>query len=102
MQADPDQLHILKEILDEYYSFTGLKVNFHKSALIPINMNPDEASLLALEIGCITATLPFPYLSLPMGITKPSIKNMSPLIDRVERRLTAIASFLSYEIGWSL
>src|SRR3954468_4588592 len=59
-------------------------------------MNQDDAGLLALEIGCITATLPFPYLGLPMGITKPTIKDMSPLIDRVERRLSATASFLSY------
>jgi hypothetical protein len=31
-----------------------------------------------------------------MGTTKPSIKDLSPLTDRVERRLSAISSFLSY------
>jgi hypothetical protein len=31
-----------------------------------------------------------------MGTTKPTIRDMSPLIDRVERRLSATTSFLSY------
>jgi hypothetical protein len=40
--------------------------------------------------------MPFTYLGLPMGTTKPSIKDLSPLTDRVERRLCAMSSFLSY------
>jgi hypothetical protein len=31
-----------------------------------------------------------------MGTTKPYIRDLSPLIDRVERRLSAVTSFLSY------
>jgi hypothetical protein len=31
-----------------------------------------------------------------MGTTKPSIRDLSPLTDRVERRLFAVTSFLSY------
>jgi hypothetical protein len=42
--------------------------------------------------------MPFTYLGLSMGTTKPSIKDLTPLIDRIERRLsaTATSSFLSY------
>ena len=32
-----------------------------------------------------------------MGTTKPVIKDFAPLIDRVERRLSSIVSFLSYD-----
>jgi hypothetical protein len=31
-----------------------------------------------------------------MGTTKPTIRDLSPLVDRIERRLTATSSFLSY------
>jgi hypothetical protein len=31
-----------------------------------------------------------------MGTTKPSIRDLSPLTDRVKRRLSAVTSFLSY------
>jgi hypothetical protein len=40
--------------------------------------------------------MPFTYLGLPMGTTKPSIRDLSPLTDRVKRRLSAVTSFLSY------
>jgi hypothetical protein len=39
LQADASQLQVLKEIPQEYSTFTGLKVNFHKSSLVPINLD---------------------------------------------------------------
>jgi hypothetical protein len=82
--------------MDHYASFTGLKVNYHKYSMIPINVPHDKAVLLAQAFQCQLGTLPFTYLGLPMGTTKPSIKELSPLIDRIERRLSATSSFLSY------
>ena len=73
-----------------------MKVNYHKSSLIPINLEAEEATSLAQVLDCQIATMPFTYLGLPMGTTKPVIKDFAPLIDRVERRLSSIVSFLSY------
>jgi hypothetical protein len=91
-----DQLAVFKDILNQYAAFTGLKINFHKSSMIPINLSDEEASFLAEEFNCQLGSMRFTYLGLPMGTTKPSIKDLSPLTDRVERRLSAIPSFLSY------
>jgi hypothetical protein len=85
-----------KEILQQYAAFSGLKVNYHKSSIIPINMIADEASSMATIFDCQLGSMPFTYLGLPMGTTKPSIRDLSPLIDSVERRLSSTASFLSY------
>jgi hypothetical protein len=93
MQADAAQLDILKEILEEYRAFTGLEVNFHKSSLVPINLSEEEANNIAISLGCQTAPMMFTYLGLPMGTTKPTIRELCPLTDRVERRLTTSASF---------
>jgi hypothetical protein len=87
---------VFKEILNQYAAFTGLKVNFHKSSLILINISPEEATHLAQLFECQQASMPFTYLGLPMGTTKPTIRDLSPLVDRIERRLTATSSFLSY------
>lgn len=38
MQADPSQLILLQDILQQFHTFIGLKVNFHKSNLIHINL----------------------------------------------------------------
>ena len=96
LPAEPEQLHIFKELLDLFASITGLKVNYHKSSMIPINLSSDEAASLANILGCQIAAMPFTYLGLQMGTTRPTMKDFAPLIDRVERMLSATASFLSY------
>jgi hypothetical protein len=96
LPADPAQLQVFKGILDQYAAFTRLKINYHKSSLIQINLSQEEAISLADGFNCQLGSMPFTYLGLPMGTTKPSIRDMSPLIDRVERRLSAVSSFLSY------
>jgi hypothetical protein len=54
LQADNDQLMVLKEILDEFSAFTGLKVNFHKSSMIPINVSQQETTnLLILDVSLL-------------------------------------------------
>ena len=56
----------------------------------------EKASSLANVSGCIVGSFPFTYLGLPMGLTKPQVKDYAPLICRIERRLSASSQFLSY------
>lgn len=46
MQADPKQLFCLKALLHSFAESTGLKVNFHKSCLVPINVRAEKVPLL--------------------------------------------------------
>ena len=39
MPACPRQAVIIKNILSDYTQSIGLKINFHKSTLIPINLD---------------------------------------------------------------
>lgn len=96
MQADAKQLFCLKAILNTFASSTGLVVNFHKSIIIPINVPRDKMVTLAHTLGCQIGSLPFTYLGLPLGSTKPRIEDFAPLLDRVERKLTACSTLLSY------
>jgi hypothetical protein len=63
---------------------------------VPINVSEEKINELADSFGCSIASMPFTYLGLPMGTTKPRIADLTPLMDRVERRLTACSSLLSY------
>jgi hypothetical protein len=90
------ELAHLKELLHDFTSSTSLKMNYQKSCLVPINISGEKASSLASVFGCIVGSFPFTYLGLPMGLTKPQVKDYAPLICRVERRLSASAQFLSY------
>ena len=96
LPADPTQLLTFKNLLEQYAAFTGLKVNYEKSSMIPINLDQQEALDLAQLMNYQIASMPYTYLGLPMGTTKPTIKDFAPLIDRIERRLSATVSFLSY------
>ena len=40
MPACPDQAAHMKTILEDYAASVGLKINFHKSTLVPINLDP--------------------------------------------------------------
>jgi hypothetical protein len=40
--------------------------------------------------------MPFTYLGLPLGTTRPTLRDLSPLTDSVERRLNACSRFLNY------
>jgi hypothetical protein len=96
LQAEAPQLICLKAILNTFADSTGLKVNYSKSSLMPINMDGTRLSHFANTILCKTGSLPFTYLGLPLGITKPPLEHFMPMVSRVERRFGGIAYFLDY------
>jgi hypothetical protein len=71
MEADARQLFFLKGILHSFSESTGLRVNYRKSQIIPINVVPEKMKILANTFGCQIGSLPFTYLGLPMGTTRP-------------------------------
>lgn len=65
MPADKDQLLHLQSLLHTFAQSTGVKVNFSKSSLIPINVDAHKAAALAESMGCIVGFMPFTYLASP-------------------------------------
>jgi hypothetical protein len=96
MKACHDQVLAMKDILQKYAASTGLHINFHKSSLIPINLSTQQAAFFAGLLGCNIATMPFTYLGLPLGTTKPTVQDLMPLVDRIERRVSATFLMMNY------
>ena len=88
MPACPQQLTIMKDILNTYAASTGLQINYHKSSMIPMNTSDSLAHSLALILQCSIGQLPFTYLGLPMGTTKPTVQDLMPLVCRIERNMS--------------
>jgi len=63
--------------------------------MVPINVHPERMRVLASTFGSSIGSMPFTYLGLPIGTKKP-IMDLTPLMDRMERRLNACSSLLSY------
>jgi hypothetical protein len=64
--------------------------------MIPINVDPTTAANIANLIGCQLAAMPFTYLGLPLGTTKPTVQELMPLVDRTERKVSASFMLMSY------
>jgi len=96
MQADARQLFFLKSLLKAFAESTGLHVNYSKSQMLPVDVSAEKMDLLAQSFGCSIGTLPFTYLGLPMGTTKPGMEDLTPMMDKVERCLSVCATWLSY------
>jgi hypothetical protein len=63
MEACPSQVLTLKYLLQVFSASTGLKVNYSKSMLVPINLVEDRTAQLAQIFGCLTGSLPLPTLA---------------------------------------
>jgi hypothetical protein len=95
MEACPRQLFVLKALLNSFSESTGLKVNYFKSSMVPINISADRLDHLASTFQCKAGKFPFTYLGLPMGIHKPSVLDCLPLVERIERRLVSTSILTS-------
>ena len=83
LEACDSQISHLKGILDSFALSSGLKVNYSKSVMVPINITEERLQSLANTFGCITGSLPFTYLGLPLGTTKPTVQEFPPLVKKM-------------------
>jgi hypothetical protein len=80
MEACPRQLFVLKAFLNTFANSTGLKVNYSKSNMIPINIPVERLEHLAATFQCKAGHFPFTYIALPLGLSKPNAQDCFPLV----------------------
>jgi hypothetical protein len=84
MKSSQKDLVYLKALLETLGQSTGLRVNYAKLGMTPLNMSQQQAQLMDGVFGCRIKIMPFTYLGLPMGSTKPRIEHYAPLMDRAK------------------
>jgi len=76
---------------------SGLKVNFHKSSLVGVNINASWLSEAASMLGCKVGKVSFLYLGLPIGGDPRQLLFWEPVVNRIKTRLSGWHSqFLSF------
>lgn len=65
-KAEESVLKNLKCILMWYEQISGMRVNFHKSELVPLNLSQDEAHWMAHIFSCPIGSFPIKYLGVPL------------------------------------
>ena len=82
------QLLNVKAILLCLEAVSGLRVNFFKSEMIGVRVEDTHLASLADILGCKVGSLPSSYLGLPLCIEVASKALRSPMIERMEKRLS--------------
>jgi len=60
-------IRALKAVLIMFEAVSGLKVNFHLSVLVEINIFDSWLHVATLVLNCKHSRVPFLYLGLPIG-----------------------------------
>ena len=87
LKGEVQQILVLKELLDTFSCFSGLRINYHKSTLIPIHMSTEDANAAATALHCPISSLPCNYLGLPLAANRIHHSLLQPIIDKVDRKL---------------
>lgn len=70
MERGAKKVFFLNSNLNSFSKSIGLKVNYRKSMMVPINISEEKLEDLARTFECVEGSLPFTYLGLPLGIRK--------------------------------
>ncbi|XP_023744085.1 uncharacterized protein LOC111892246 [Lactuca sativa] len=82
----------LARILRCFHVSSGLQVNFNKSRVFGVGVEPQEIANLAAPLGCEPAKLPFTYLGVHVGANMNLKKHWRPVIERFRSRLSSCKS----------
>ncbi|CAJ2669290.1 unnamed protein product [Trifolium pratense] len=86
----------LRAVLVLFESMSGLRVNFHKSMLVGVNIPDSWLGEAASAMCCKVGKIPFLYLGLPIGGDPRRLCFWEPVLDRLKNRLSGWRSrFLS-------
>jgi len=68
---------------------SSLKVNFYKSCLMGVNVQPEFMTLACDFLNCSEGVVPFKYLGLPVEANPLKLATWEPLLEQLSRRLNS-------------
>jgi hypothetical protein len=86
-KAEESALENLKCILMWYEQISGMRINFHKSEVIPINVEEDKVHGLAHILSCPIENFPIKYLGVPLHFDNLSREDIQPLVDKILKKI---------------
>jgi hypothetical protein len=77
----------LKKVLTCFEQVSGMRINYSKSELIPLGLEPEELETLANILECTIGEFPIKYLGIPLHHDKLRRADLQPLIDKILKRI---------------
>ena len=85
--AKKDTVLNYRRLLDCFSLLSGLKINYSKSAIIPVGCEENWALELCDMMHCKLQNFPIIYLGIPLGANPSKVSTWKPVLDKIERRL---------------
>jgi len=84
-----EEVRTLASILSSFGEVTGLKTNFKKSTIIPIQCQGIDLSSVLNGLTVKRASFPIRYLGLPLSTTRLKNVDFQPVVDKMTGKLNA-------------
>ncbi|XP_028083239.1 uncharacterized protein LOC114284511 [Camellia sinensis] len=68
-------------------TISGLKINYHKSAISGVGIDEATVADFASRLNCMSQQLPFKYLGMPLGVNRKRKQIWKPLVDKFKEKL---------------
>lgn len=78
---------VMRATLVLFEAMSGLKVNFHKSSLVGVNIINSWLHEAASVLGCKGGKMPFLYLAVPIGRDPRRLLFWEPVVNHFKSRL---------------
>jgi hypothetical protein len=77
----------LKWVLTCFEQVSGMKVNYNKNELVPINLDENEIADFKEVFDCVVGSFPIKYLGVPLHHEKLRREDLQPIIDKILKRI---------------
>jgi hypothetical protein len=89
----------LKEILDQFALATGLVINFKKSTVVPMHVDPVLVAEMQTVLNCNVEGFPQTYIGLPLTCDKLKMVHFIPLIAKIDKYPSGWCALLLSAVG---
>jgi hypothetical protein len=82
-----EDVDVLMEIMHMFEEAVGLRINVHKSAVVPSRCSQIDLDDVLHNFAGSRATFPISYLGLPITVNRLRISHLQPVLDRATNKL---------------
>jgi hypothetical protein len=75
-------------VLMLFEKVSGMRINFHKSQYISMNLVPEDDHEISHILCCPIGHLPFNYLGVPIHFEKLKREDLQPVIDKMLKKVS--------------
>ncbi|GMP98870.1 hypothetical protein CsSME_00046588 [Camellia sinensis var. sinensis] len=88
-EGELEEVMNIKRVLRCFEVLSGLRINYHKSVVCGVGIQEEQTKVFAEALNCISKKLPFNFLGLPLGANLRQRSTWSPVMDKIQKKLTS-------------